>query len=611
MALRLTGIEVFKGPAAITQGPQTVGGAVNLLTRRVPDVASGAVDAGIGLRSTAKVHAWAGTTVGRWGVMLEGAHLSTAGFKELDTGGPTGFVREDALLKIRGEPSDDASIEIKLGYGREESDETYLGLSLADYAEDPYRRYAASALDHMSWDHDQESVSWAVDLGAVDVSAVAYRNFLGRSWRKFNRFAADYIDVHDLLATDATGQAEVFVGILRGEVDTASPDQELLIGTNNRRFENGGVQLQLHHVAGGERVGNELRLGARLHGDDATRLHTEDAYAMTSGFPLPTGAPTDIVLDSRTTAKALATWVSDDLRLGIVHVVPGTRVEWIRTAAGTRETGPVDPVDQRAILPGIGALVEARPWLDLLGGVHRGFSPVAPGSAPDVEPETAWAWEAGGRAHAGELQAELVGFWSDYDNLVGACTLSGGCSDAQVDQQFNGGEAAVYGVEALFTHHVGLPGHLGLGGTGSYTYTRSEFRTGFFSEFPQFGSVEAGDALPYVPVHQGAVTLYADHPRGEIAVSATGRTAMRDVAGQGPIPRGEKLPGGVIVDVAATVNLSPSASAYLDLTNVANAAPIESFRPFGARPPAPFAAMVGVKVDGAARRAGSSSTPPG
>jgi Fe(3+) dicitrate transport protein len=286
-------------------------------------------------------------------------------------------------------------------------------------------------------------------------------------------------------------------------------------------------------------------------------------------------------------------------------------VEWIRTAAGTRATGPVDPVGQRAILPGIGALVEARPWLDLLGGVHRGFSPVAPGADPEIEAETAWSWEAGGRVHAGELQAELVGFWSDYDNLTGQCTLSGGCTDDQVDQQFNGGEATVYGLEALLSHHVGLPGRFGVGGTGSYTLTRSAFRTGFNSEFPQFGSVEAGDALPYVPVHQGAVTLFADHPRGEIAVSATGRTAMRDVAGQGTIPRTERLPGAVLVDVATTVNLSRTTSAYVTVTNVANAAPIESFRPFGARPAAPFAALVGVKVDGAARRAGSTSSPPG
>ena len=36
MPSRLIGVEVVKGAAAIRYGPQTIGGAINLLTRRVP-----------------------------------------------------------------------------------------------------------------------------------------------------------------------------------------------------------------------------------------------------------------------------------------------------------------------------------------------------------------------------------------------------------------------------------------------------------------------------------------------------------------------------------------------------------------------------------------------
>ena len=138
----------------------------------------------------------------------------------------------------------------------------------------------------------------------------------------------------------------------------------------------------------------------------------------------------------------------------------------------------------------------------------------------------------------------------------------------------------------------------GLGGQASYTWTRSAFRTSFFSEFPQFGAVEAGDALPYVPVHQGAATIWADHPRGQLAFTATVRSEMRDLAGQGPIPRAERIPGSVLLDASGSVNVTAEVAAYVSVTNDANTVVVESFRPFGARPAAPLQATAGVKVSG-------------
>ena len=45
---RVDRIDVAKGSDAILHGPQTIGGAVNVLTRRVPDAPSGALDVAAG-----------------------------------------------------------------------------------------------------------------------------------------------------------------------------------------------------------------------------------------------------------------------------------------------------------------------------------------------------------------------------------------------------------------------------------------------------------------------------------------------------------------------------------------------------------------------------------
>lgn len=37
VSTRMTAVEVFKGPAAIKHGPQTVAGAINLVTRQIPE----------------------------------------------------------------------------------------------------------------------------------------------------------------------------------------------------------------------------------------------------------------------------------------------------------------------------------------------------------------------------------------------------------------------------------------------------------------------------------------------------------------------------------------------------------------------------------------------
>ncbi|MEZ4296921.1 MAG: hypothetical protein R3B70_18285 [Polyangiaceae bacterium] len=96
------------------------------------------------------------------GVLVEGVHVGTTGFKELDGGGDTGFSRYEAMAKGFWSLGGAAStlfhdFELKLGYSGEVSNETYLGLTDADFRQTPYRRYAASALDRMEWNRTQIS----------------------------------------------------------------------------------------------------------------------------------------------------------------------------------------------------------------------------------------------------------------------------------------------------------------------------------------------------------------------------------------------------------------------------------------------------------------------
>jgi Fe(3+) dicitrate transport protein len=198
--------------------------------------------------------------------------------------------------------------------------------------------------------------------------------------------------------------------------------------------------------------------------------------------------------------------------------------------------------------------------------------------------------------YPGRTHLEAIGFLSAYTEISGVCTLSGGCDPGQLDAQFNGGAATVAGLEALAGQEVPVRGDVTLGGQATYTFTVATFDTGFDSAFPQWGVVEAGDALPYVPAHQGALQVYADHEAGGGSVSARYRGEVRDVAGQGPLPGAERVPPLLLVDAAARARVSGAVSATATVTNLLGTSVTESFRPFGARPTAPRTWMLGVRA---------------
>ena len=181
-------------------------------------------------------------------------HLSSGGFKELDGGGPTGFQRQDLLLKARAAsaPGDvRGSVELKLGYGREQSHETYLGLSYADWERTPYRRYAASQDDLMRWDRTQAELFGDLTVGRtrVDTRGVDARLLAGVEQAERVRGRARTCATSSSTAGRTVGRAPRHPPRRSGQRDR---DQDLLIGTNNRRYRSRGPVRAPRHDRAGE-----------------------------------------------------------------------------------------------------------------------------------------------------------------------------------------------------------------------------------------------------------------------------------------------------------------------------------------------------------------------
>jgi Fe(3+) dicitrate transport protein len=603
---RMTAVRVVKGPSAIAYGPQTVGGAVDLISRPIPSKTSGGVDLAFGQYGYSKLHAFAGTSDERVGFLLEGVRLGGGGFKHLPNGGDTGSTRHDVMGKVSYvvDPfaADRHELGVKVAYADEVSNETYLGLSDADFRADPYQRYAASALDRMQ-NHRVSVVAthrFETPASSLKLTTTAYRHEYTRVWRKVNR-------LEDAAIAGVLRDPEAntnYMDVLRGRTDSVDRGERIWIGPNDRAFVSQGVQqvLSFEKVVGP--LSQRIELGFRVHDDRIERRHSESAFSMIGGNLVPENEPQKVTAANDEGSTAFALHLIDTVGIGRLTLTPGARIELIRSTSddycpraadgSCAPTSTHDGALVRALMPGVGAYYGVTEELGVLAGVYRGFSPPPPAN-PD-NPEYSVNYEAGGRYQRGAFRAELIGFFNDYSNLTNSCSFGSGCVVDDLDRQFSAGAVRVYGLEAYASHDVPLPLGLTLPVLASYTLTRTRFEETFGSAEPSWGDVRAGDELPYVPRHQVAVVTGLEHPRASGTIAATYVSAMREEAGREPLEESLVTDEQFLLDASASARLFGGLSVYANLRNVLGSAFIVSRRPYGARPNAPRWLQVGGKL---------------
>ena len=184
---RMQAVEVLKGASQLRYGPQTTGGVVNLVSTPQPENAGGRLQLVYGQDHQTDMLASYGGRLGAFGFNLETAQRYNEGFKSVDRSDQdTGYQVEDYVVKVSWQGEQHA-LKLKAQYSDETSDETYLGLTDRDFAEDPDRRYGMSAPDQMSNLHKALSLTWDWQLGAeVALATTVYRNEFHRDWFKLS-----------------------------------------------------------------------------------------------------------------------------------------------------------------------------------------------------------------------------------------------------------------------------------------------------------------------------------------------------------------------------------------------------------------------------------------
>ena len=597
---RMTQVQVIKGPSAIAHGPQTVGGAIDLISRPIPLDASGQVDLGLGDYGYNKGHAYFGTSTEQFGFLVEGVRLQNTGFSELPSGADTGSTRNEWMLKasyiLDPRASSQNEFQFKFVYSDEVSNETYLGQTDADFREDPYRRYAASALDQMKLHRTALALTHVFQsLSGLRLRTTAYRNDYRRAWNKLNRLGG--ASVAGVLQNPEDPTNLGYLGTLTGEIDSGSPAEYLWIGPNDRTFVSQGVQSLLTNQAKTGPIDHRVEAGMRLHHDSIVRHHTEDAYQMVGGELIYAGEATLTTTYGRADSYAVAAHVTDAMTFRSLTVTPGIRTELILSETEDYQGGDPGSRFVAAFMPGAGLFYEFLPDLGALAGVYRGFSPPAPGSDDTVSPEYSVNYEAGARYSKGRTRLEAIGFFNDYQNLTDICTLASGCVDENLDRQFDAGRARIYGLEAYGTYEAKLPRGLTLPLTLAYTFSQGEFLTSFQSQDPIYGTVVSGDEIPYLPPHQLTTTVALEHRCGGANAAFNYVARMREAPGTGDLVDTLATDEQMWLDAGVFGRPLSWLTIYGNVRNVTGTQNLVSRRPYGARVNAPRWIQVGAKAE--------------
>ena len=611
---RMYAIEVIKGPAAITQGPYTIGGALNMVSVPIPDQTEGMVLLEAGEDATYRLHGtYGGRTDSGFGFLLETHQWRSDGFQRIDnSNNDTGLNVADYTLKLAYADTDSPhALELKLQYTDQDSNQSYLGLSDADFRKNPSRRYALSQLDNIETTHSQAILRYRfAPSEALSFTATAYNNRHERTW--FKTEGIDFDGSPNAQTFRRTSWARVVRAVNRGQAVggfSAAQLQRILDGdlntapgsiqvrSNAREYFSRGIQFGFNWSGDLGATRHQLEIGLRLHEDEEDRLQRNSTYRQVNQTLLlddfgVLGNAGNRVQE----ARAVSVHIHDRIEYGNWVIAPGVRFESIeqkRTRyrdGRTRTFRDSRKNDTDVVLPGVGVIYNLDDGSSLFAGVHKGFS--APTNSPGVRAEEALNYELGYRLNGGERwQAEVIGFLSDYDNLLGECTASSG-ADCAIGDAFNGDAATVKGVEFALSGNLAAAAGARVPVSISYTYSDARFDTDI-ADTDFFGDVGKGDPIPYIPGHQLHAGIGYEQAQWGAHLNARYVDDVCVRASCGPF---EKTESTLVFDLSGNYQLSPSINLYLRVENLSDRQDILGRQPYGARPDKSRTATLGARI---------------
>ncbi len=604
---RMQGIEIFKGSSQITYGPYTTGGAINLISTQIPKGFGGKFDLIGGSFGNRNLHSYIGNSSDHFGFLVETFQYGADGFKTLPNNLFTGFKKSDYLTKIRFNTLKTAklyqSIEFKVGQSEENSNETYLGLTKADFNVNPYMRYGASQMDNMKTKQHQYVATHTLKLSKkTSVVTSIYHTDFKRNWYKLNA-VADSAGNKQKIGPVVNEQLDPYYNILKGNYENEG--NTLFVKANNRSYYAKGVQSFLTYKTIGKKFAHKINFGVRVHQDQIDRFQWVDKYTIANNVMKLTEKGVPGTESNRIeTANAFSSFINYRLKYKKLSIKPGLRYENIqmhRTDYGKNDPDRTGKnVKERSnyvsiFIPGVGINYKVSKHLITFFGVHKGFAP--PGTKPGTKPEESVSYELGTKYYKHSFLIDGVVFYNNYSNLLGVDLQAIGGNGT--NDLFNGGKVKTFGLELKTSYDLmsfNKKSKISIPITAIYTYTDATFLSDFLSDFEGWGTVTKGDVYPYLSKNQGTIILGFEHSKFNIYSNINYKSKMYTKPTQQLNNTDLQIPSYYTIDVSTQYHLYQQVSLFVSANNILNNTYLVAKRPAGLRPGMPRSFYVGVKA---------------
>lgn len=436
----LAAIQVAKGFSSVAYGPNTLGGAINLISRKPTRALEGDASAGFGEEGARHAAVNLGSNQGTWYIQTGASWREADGFPLSDdfqaTALEDGGRRDNSYYE-------DSKVSVKLGLTPGKGDEyalTYINQN-GEKGQPPSTVPSARYWQWPYW--DKESLYFVSRTGLGSVETLRLRLYLD----KFDNEVDSYTDAtYSTLKTSGSGSVSTGRSLYHDKTYGGSVELE------SRRFERNTVRLIAHYKADQheERDGNGV-LNADYR-DMLSSLSVEDAIALGDKTQLSLGfahheIDPDKVYSSGGTFTLPDRQTADDPQIGLFHdLSPDVRL-YASIAEKTRLPTLKDRYSIR-----LGRYVEN----------------------PDLKPEEATNYEVGyqGQPWAG-ARAEAALFWNDIRDKIQSVDLNndGVCDAGTECQMQNVGKARVKGIELSLNTPLGA--YWEVGGSATWLNLRN------------------------------------------------------------------------------------------------------------------------------------------
>jgi Fe(3+) dicitrate transport protein len=463
--------------------------------------------------------------------------------------------------------------------------------------------------------HNHLSLTHTISpLAGLKFHTTAYYSFTYRDWARVNSIAGQ--SLNNILQNPASlaNAYQVMTGNANGAIDYQSAE---------RNFFSKGVQTNAQYLFVKNDWTHKIQFGMRYHLDQADRFATRSAYNMTNGTMILSAAGIKGNQENQIrNAQSLATFLNYDISFKRLKVSPGVRYENINfdfQNYGTADNARLGTVLRSAknqltvILPGIGLHYWLNENMNLLGGIHKGFSPPGMPSVTatngQARMETSVNYELGYHFEKNGYTAQVVGFFNNYSNILGSDNMSGG--GAGTGDMFNAGNAHIQGIEISFEGNLlsnkNNPSGLSFPVSLAYTFTDARFQETFINGGGDWGTgrINRGDRIPFITPHLLTANVGVSNQKFDLTLSSrfTGITRVKPGAGALIIPDNvvkyadvNALAGFLIIDLSTNYDVTKSVTAFATINNLTNSKAIVANLPQGYRPNMPLSFNTGLKI---------------